>query len=98
MIKVINPDVLYKSMINSPNPPYDKIIEFIKKEAESYISLKGVIDGCDSEKEFTKQFDYMIKLTNDIRSDTLDLLIDNYHIYQLKKRRFCNRIRTYIKR
>ena len=98
MIKVINPDVLYKSMINNPNPPYDKIIEFIKKEAESYISLKGVIDGCDSEKEFAKQFDYMIKLTNDIRSDTLDLLIDSYHIYQLKKRRFCNRIRTYIKR
>ena len=56
MVEVINPDIIYKSMINSPNPPYDKIIEFIKKEAESYISLKGVIDECGSDEEFTKQF------------------------------------------
>lgn len=98
MVEVINPDIIYKSMINSPNPPYDKIIEFIKKEAESYISLKGVIDECGSDEEFTKQFEYIVSLTNRIRTETLELLIDNYHIYQLKKRKFCNKIRTYIQR
>ena len=30
---MLNPDILLKSMVNNPNPPYDKILVFLRNEA-----------------------------------------------------------------
>ena len=95
---ILNPDKIMNEMQDNPNPPYEEIIGFIKKEAESFIELKGLIDCCNTDKDFMINLNNMIELTNHIRTKTLDTLFESYKFYQTKKKRILTNIRTYIKR
>ena len=62
-MNILDPDTIMNEMQSNPNPPYEKIIWFIKKEAESFIALKTLLDNCENDKEFMlKPDDYYYNL------------------------------------
>ena len=98
MEAILNPDIKMNEMQNMSNPPYDKIMEFIKKEASSFISLKQIIEDIDNDEDFMNNLDAMVALSNNIRTKSLDTLFRSYSVIQFKKRRTLTNLRTYIKR
>ena len=55
MVPILNPDKIMNEMQNLPNPPYDQIMEFIRKEASSFIYLKSLIDEISLYCSFVKR-------------------------------------------
>ena len=98
MEAILNPDKIMNEMQNSPNPPYDNIMEFIKKEASSFIYLKTLIDESEDDISFMKNLDKMVELCNHIRTKSLDTMFDSFKIYQFKKKKTMIKLRAYIKR
>jgi len=98
MEAILNPDIKINEMQNMSNPPYDKIMEFIKKEASAFIGLKQIIEDIDSDEDFMNNLDAMVALSNNIRTKSLDTLFRSYNVLQFKKKRTLTNLRTYIKR
>jgi hypothetical protein len=98
MVAILNPDNTMNEMQNMANPPYDQIMEFIRKEASAFIGLKQLIEDIDSDEDFMNSLDAMVALSNCIRTKSLDTLFASYNIFQIKKKRTLTNLRTYIKR
>lgn len=98
MEAILNPDIKMNEMQNMSNPPYDKIMEFIKNEASAFIGLKQIIEDIDSDEDFMNSLDAMVALSNNIRTKSLDTLFRSYSVIQFKKKRTLTNLRTYIKR
>ena len=97
-MNILDPDAIMNEMQSNPNPPYEQILGFIKKEAESFIALKKIIEDCDNSTDFMNNLDLMIELSNNIRTDALDTLFRSYKVYHFKKKKMLTNLRTYIKR
>ena len=97
-MNILDPDAIMNEMQSNPNPPYEEIIGFIKREAESFIALKTLLDNCENDKEFMLNLNDMIEYSNHIRTKALDTLFDSYKFYQTKRKRMLTNLRTYIKR
>lgn len=99
MVAILNPDNTMNEMQNMANPPYDQIMEFIRKEASAFIGLKKLIEeSSNDDTSFMKNLDAMVALTNCIRTKSLDTLFRSYGIFQAKRKRALTNLRTYIKR
>jgi hypothetical protein len=98
MVPILNPDKIMNEMQNLPNPPYDQIMEFIRKEASSFIYLKSLIDETEDYISFMNNLDKMVELSNNIRTKSLDTMFNSFKIYQFKKKKTMIKLRAYIKR
>ena len=98
MVAILDPDNTMNEMQNSQNPPYDQIMEFIKKEASSFIALKKIIEDSEDDIAFMENLDNMVALTNNIRTKSLDTMFNSYKIYQFKRKKTMTKLRAYIKR
>lgn len=96
---MLNPDNSFKSMVNNPNPPYDKILVFLRNEAISMIELRNLIKRSKETNDFDRFKKLMITECNNIRSESLDILEANYNsIFHRKELKHLKRLRNILGR
>ena len=96
---MLNPDNSFKPMVNNPNPPYDKILVFLRNEAISMIELRNLIKRSKETNDFDRFKKLMITECNNIRSESLDILEANYNsIFHRKELKHLKRLRNILGR
>jgi len=84
-------DEKYQYILDHPGDKA-QVIQFFTDEAKNFAYIKKIIDNCRSDEEFECRLPDIIRLANFVRVTKLPLMRKHYGIFQLKQKRFFDRL------
>ena len=88
-------DEQYKYILDHPGEK-SKVVQFFTDEAKNFVNIKKIIDSCKSDEEFESRLHDLIGMADLVRTSKLPLMRENYGIFQLRQKRFFDRLRKIL--
>lgn len=93
-LKKSKADLFHRELIHSNNHRTDQIIGFLRKEANSLCKLRILIKQCVDDTSYDYNFSLMEEEINNIRTNKLLLLRDQFGIFDFKEKKYFHKLLT----
>ena len=90
VVQIFDPDREYARLLHDPDK--SKAVRFLSQEAAYFISIKCMIDNCNSDADYERLFPSMVEVSSHIRRNIFKSLKDQYSILEWKKRKYLNKL------